>query len=423
MALFNGPFGDQQLPPWLSMYFDPSTMGGGGAPTPGPMPQPAPMPAPQPMPTPDPSPLAAGKPVDPTAAAPAHTGFLARLGQRIHSPDFGMRVQAALAAMNGNPNAGLAYQEWRQQQAIRNEELQRQLRTEQRTEQDQANQIWGLKESGNFSNPEIAAMTPEQRGAAMAARIAPWTASAGQMHNSGGVNGVTTMVPTENEQTAAWLDRRDPTHSLGDAFAGHTAMPSIAFQPGGGVAGMVPQQGGGFAPGYIVQPAQMGVPAPSQPGTAGAPAGGARNNPGGLRYPGSTQFRSFPDQAAGIAAGQAQLGRYMGRGINTVRGIVETWAPRRSRGGDNSDESVNNYIAHVASRLGVSPDQPLPPSAIPQIFAAQTEFETGHRGPSPRLSAGNPGQAAALRAEAQRAIAAGADPAAVNGRLRQMGVN
>lgn len=93
--------------------------------------------------------------------------------------------------------------------------------------------------------------------------------------------------------------------------------------------------------------------------------------------PGSDQFQSFATPQAGVAAQEALLSRYFQRGHNTVRSVVETYAPRESRGGDNTDEQVNNYIAYVSRRLGVSPDQPL--NSVGGLGEAMREFETGHR--------------------------------------------
>lgn len=103
------------------------------------------------------------------------------------------------------------------------------------------------------------------------------------------------------------------------------------------------------------------------------------NNPGALRVPGSMKFQNFSSPQEGIAAQQALLGRYMKRGLDNVSSIVETYAPRRSRGGDNSDASVNNYIAYVARRIGVDPNAPIPPALLPQLSQAMREFETGKR--------------------------------------------
>jgi hypothetical protein len=96
------------------------------------------------------------------------------------------------------------------------------------------------------------------------------------------------------------------------------------------------------------------------------------------------QFRSFNSPQEGIHAQEAQLGRYMtgqfnGTPIRTVQGIVETYAPRQSRGGDNTDEQVNNYIAYVSHRLGVDPQAPLSPNAVSRLGQAMREFETGKK--------------------------------------------
>lgn len=109
--------------------------------------------------------------------------------------------------------------------------------------------------------------------------------------------------------------------------------------------------------------------------------GGAatHNNPGNLRVPGSMEFQSFATPQEGVHAQEAQLHRYFGRGLHTVSGIVETYAPRKSRGGDNTDEQVNNYIRYVAHRLGVNPDDALSPATVSRLGEAMREFETGRR--------------------------------------------
>lgn len=96
--------------------------------------------------------------------------------------------------------------------------------------------------------------------------------------------------------------------------------------------------------------------------------------------PGSTQFQSFASPQAGIHAQEAQLQRYMGRGLNTIDSIVDTYAPPYSVGGDNSPQQVANYKAYVAKRLGIDPHTPISPTAIPQLGEAMREFETGRRG-------------------------------------------
>lgn len=103
------------------------------------------------------------------------------------------------------------------------------------------------------------------------------------------------------------------------------------------------------------------------------------NNPGALRVPGSTQFQQFRSPQEGISAQESLLGRYHQRGLRDVSSIVETYAPRRSRGGDNTDEQVNNYINYVSRRLGVNPRDALSPTLIPRLGQVMREFETGNR--------------------------------------------
>lgn len=91
------------------------------------------------------------------------------------------------------------------------------------------------------------------------------------------------------------------------------------------------------------------------------------------------QFQSFASPEQGVQAQHALLGRYMQHGLRTVSSIVERYAPRQSRGGDNTDEQVNNYIAYVSRRLGVNPNDTLADAMVPQLGQAMREFETGKR--------------------------------------------
>ena len=90
-------------------------------------------------------------------------------------------------------------------------------------------------------------------------------------------------------------------------------------------------------------------------------------------------FQRFATPQQGIQAQEQLLQRYHGRGLNTVSSIVETYAPRKSRGGDNTDAQVNNYISYVSRRLGIDPTAPISPNMIPVLGQAMREFETGKR--------------------------------------------
>lgn len=91
------------------------------------------------------------------------------------------------------------------------------------------------------------------------------------------------------------------------------------------------------------------------------------------------EFQRFDTPEQGIQAQVGLLGRYHQRGLRDVASIIERYAPRASRGGDNTDEQVNNYIGYVARRLGVNPRDALSPAVIPRLAAAMREFETGRR--------------------------------------------
>jgi hypothetical protein len=103
------------------------------------------------------------------------------------------------------------------------------------------------------------------------------------------------------------------------------------------------------------------------------------NNPGALRVPGSMQFQHYSSPQEGVQAQHSLLSHYMQHGLNNISSIVERYAPRQSRGGDNTDAQVNNYIGYVAKRLGVNPRDALSPSLIPSLGQAMREFETGKR--------------------------------------------
>jgi hypothetical protein len=62
-----------------------------------------------------------------------------------------------------------------------------------------------------------------------------------------------------------------------------------------------------------------------------------------------------------------------------VASVIERYAPRLSVGGDNTDEQVNNYIAYVARRLNVNPNDTLSPAMLGRLGQAMREFETGKR--------------------------------------------
>jgi hypothetical protein len=124
------------------------------------------------------------------------------------------------------------------------------------------------------------------------------------------------------------------------------------------------------------------------PGTPGAaPRGVRNNNAGNLKdgpfarsqpgYKGADAdgFAVFEDANAGTRAQVSLLQqRYFGRGLNTPAAIVNTYAPP---GPENSGASVANYTNFIARRLGIGPNDPIPPGRVVELAAAMQEFENG----------------------------------------------
>jgi hypothetical protein len=139
-----------------------------------------------------------------------------------------------------------------------------------------------------------------------------------------------------------------------------------------------------------------GIPGPR--GGGGGVATALQTNPGALKdgafarsqpgYKGNSGgFAVFETPQQGVAAQENLLqSRYLGRGLNTVDKIINTYAPQ---GPENSADSVRNYKSYIAQRAGVNVNQPLSARDIPAVAAAMREFETGQR-PGGRKNVGAP---------------------------------
>ncbi|MDY4387898.1 lytic transglycosylase domain-containing protein [Pectobacterium aroidearum] len=97
-------------------------------------------------------------------------------------------------------------------------------------------------------------------------------------------------------------------------------------------------------------------------GTSGSLLRGERNNnPGNLNFAGQAgatlerpggRFARFDTAFDGLRAMGRQLSLYAQRGINTVEGIISTWAP-------SSENDTGAYVNAIAERLGVHPQAAL----------------------------------------------------------------
>lgn len=134
--------------------------------------------------------------------------------------------------------------------------------------------------------------------------------------------------------------------------------------------------------------AAAAVPAGSR-----APRGIRNNNPLNLRSWGSTPvvggYAKFATPQEGIDAAAKQLLLYQGRGINTLGGIVSSWAPSA----DGND--VAAYTADLAKQTGFGADQHLnlrDPAVLANVLSAMIRHENGQ----------NPYSRDMLAAEAQK---------------------
>lgn len=104
------------------------------------------------------------------------------------------------------------------------------------------------------------------------------------------------------------------------------------------------------------------------------------NNPGNIRHGDDWQgmspeqtdddFVQFTKPEWGIRAMVRVLRSYARRNVNTVASIITTWAP-------DVENDTGAYISHVAQQLGVSPHDPIPESALPNLLAAIIKHENG----------------------------------------------
>ncbi len=110
--------------------------------------------------------------------------------------------------------------------------------------------------------------------------------------------------------------------------------------------------------------------------------GERNNNPGNLNYVGQAgaslerpggRFAKFETAYDGLRAMARQLMLYSQRGINTVQGIISTWAP-------SSENNTGAYVNAIASKLGVNPNAALNlqnPQVLSQLMDGIIRHENG----------------------------------------------
>ncbi|WP_434774135.1 lytic transglycosylase catalytic [Pantoea agglomerans] len=110
--------------------------------------------------------------------------------------------------------------------------------------------------------------------------------------------------------------------------------------------------------------------------------GERNNNPGNLNFAGQAgamlegsggRFAKFQSAYDGLRAMARQLMLYAKRGINSVQGIISTWAP-------SSENNTGAYVNSISSRLGVDPKAALNlqnPQVLSQLMNGIIHHENG----------------------------------------------
>ena len=129
----------------------------------------------------------------------------------------------------------------------------------------------------------------------------------------------------------------------------------------------------GDALGVKIKPAARPAPAAPTMAQPKTPAPIRTNNPGAL-MPGG-KLAEFGTMEEGLAALDKNLKGYKRKGINTLEGVISTWAPP-------NENDTKAYIAHVARVTGLDPKQPIDldsPLVRQQLAAGITQMESGRK--------------------------------------------
>jgi len=280
---------------------------------------------------------------------------------KVRFSDLGGKIDELMQSMPKDP---ALYEPWRQEQLFHSMEADKQLSTDLTTQ--------------NLGTSTRILATPKYRPGAAA-----------------------TVVPGSEAAIAPDL-KPVPVEGLGivgynPATNTYTPAMSGGATVGAGIPG--PRVGGGSAATALqTNPGALkdGAFTRSQPGYKGASGG----------------FAMFETPQQGVAAQEKLLqSRYLGRGLNTVDKIINTYAPQ---GPENSADSVRNYKSYIAQRAGIKVNQPLSAKDIPAVAAAMREFETGQRPNGKGAAAPVTTEQAASAAEKQRKVKVFQDVTGVN---------
>jgi hypothetical protein len=220
-------------------------------------------------------------------------------------------------------------------------------------------------------------------------------------------------VPTQLLLGKGSFDNGSGAPSSNDRFNGEGSPPSGVLPPKMDEAPAVPtppaltKDASGPAPaseGVATTPVSYASEGPT-PTSTSQPRGLRNNNPGNIEdgpfarsqpgYKGSDgRFATFETSEAGANASGNLLGAYGAKGINTLSGIINRWAPAA----DNNNTQA--YISAVSKMTGLDPNQHLDmndPALRTKIASAIHQYENGTGGTSGNvLSARNYNRASGL---------------------------
>lgn len=192
---------------------------------------------------------------------------------------------------------------------------------------------------------------------------------------------------TERKNSYALKDgeKRPPPAFLGGAEALGRTIFGVTTEAAKGLARDAP----GVADMLFIKPVSGMMERAGDALAPNLPRGLRNNNPGNLnfaRQPGATlengpdaRFAAFQTMGEGIAALDRQLGLYIGRGNNTIRGIVSEYAPEK----DDNNEAA--YRAELHQLTGISVDEKIDwgdSKKIKDLIRAIIVHENGYRGSS-----------------------------------------
>ena len=258
---------------------------------------------------------------------------------------------------------------------------------------------WGLAPVGTASQstmplaPVQPTLTPEQIAQLRQQSVAMQTPPTQNIQSW--TQGVAELVRAMQGNREADFARQQELQGRQQGAAGIVSMlpPQLFASQGGSspsAAGAAPAGTLGSGPAGATASADSPTPsdastpaAPAATADASAPRGIRNNNPLNIEdgqfarsqpgYAGSDgRFAKFEAPEHGVAAADTLLNSYQkNHGLNTVAGIVGRWAPAS----DNNDTKA--YAAHVASQMGIGPNDPIPPEMRPQLIAAMARHENG----------------------------------------------